>query len=237
MESESILAVRGEIKMQCFRAMNAADELENYLKVKIINYYQADPDGLGKALIAFTVDVWAKVHTILSAAGIVSRVIWPIPPSGVPPSTRAARIRRERAIIAQKRAEEIWRTWPMPPRAVLAPLENREVRNAFEHAENGAAEWLAAFGNRTVRAYGAGVESNPESLADSKRVFRYFFQDSWRVKIGDGDCNLRAIVAGLRELQASLPFEVEMSVGGIEFRPINPETSTPGLRREQSTGG
>jgi len=233
MQPEALLAVRGEIKMQCFRAMNAAEELENYLKVKIVNYDQADPDGLGRALIAYSVDVWARVHTILSAAGIVSRILWPLTPSEVPPKTRAARIRQDRAIEARERSDEIWRSWPMPARTVLGPLENREVRNAFEHSENGAAEWIEAFGTRTVRAYGVGVESNPDSRADSKGVFRYFFHDTWRVKIGDGDCNLRGVVTALNALQASLPFEVEMSVGGIEFRPVEMGKSTPGLHWEQ----
>jgi hypothetical protein len=233
MQAEELLALKGEIKMQCFRAMNAADELENYLKVKIINYDRTDSGGPGKALIAFTVDVWAKVHTILSAAGIVSRILWPLPPSEAPPRTRAARIRKERAIAARERADEIWRSWPMPARSLLGPLENREVRNAFEHAENGAAEWMEAFGKGKVRAYGVGVESTTDSQTDSKRVFRYFFHDSWRVKIGDGDCKLRAVVGALSELQASLPFEVEMSIGGIEFRPVDPGTSTPGLHWER----
>jgi hypothetical protein len=229
MQPEALLAVRGEIKMQCFRAMNAAEELENYLKVKVVNYDQADPGGLGKALIAYSVDVWSRVHTILSAGGIVSRILWPLPPSEAPPKTQAARIRQDRAIAAMERSDEIWRSWPMPPRTVLGPLENRNVRNAFEHAENGAAEWIEAFGARTVRAYGVGVESDPDSQADSKRVFRYFFHDTWRIKIGNGDCKLRGVVAALSTLQGTLPFEVEMSVGGIEFRPVDIGKSTPGL--------
>lgn len=216
-------------------AVNASEELENHLKVKIVNYDRNDQDGPGRALIAFTVDVWAKVHTILSAGGIVSRILWPIPPSEGPRQTRAARLRYERAVAARERANEIWRSWPLPPRAALGSLENREVRNAFEHAENGLAEWMAAFGKGTVRAYGSGVETDADSQAESKRVFRYFFHDSWRVKIGDGDCNLRAVVDALKELQASLPFEVEMKVVGIELRPIDSESSTPGLHWERRT--
>lgn len=232
MRSEELLALRGEVKTQCFRGMNAGEELERHLTVKRIRYDSTDPLGKGRAIIAYLVDTWSRVHGILSAGGVVARILWPKPPSDKKPRSDYERILRERARAACDRANEIWRTWPMPGREALAPLEDRHARNAMEHAENGAPEWIESFDRGSVHAYGIGKETTKEGIANGRPFFRYLFMDTLDVRIGKDTTNLRRIVNALNTLQLSLPFEVEMTAAGVELVPTDPARMVPGLGSE-----
>jgi hypothetical protein len=232
MPEGALLALKVEIKEQCFRTDLAYVHLDKLLSIKRINYYVEKPNGLGEAFINYTAEVWSSVHTVLSAAGIISRILWPKPPSQAAPRTPLERRRQERDRESCERAKVIWRTWPLPRQELLKALTDVSARNAIEHAENGAAEWMEKRGGTAVRSSALGV-TGPSEVADpSRQAFRYLFLDTRRVKIGNDTCDLRETVAAIHLIEQSLPIELHAEIQGIEFVPIRIGERPEGIHGE-----
>jgi hypothetical protein len=232
MTDGALLALKVEIKEQCFRIDLAYDHLDKLLSIRRINYYPDKPNGVGEAFIHYSTDVWSSVHTILSAAGIISRILWPRPPNPNPPRTPIDRRVQERDQAACARAKAIWTSWPLPRRESLKVLTDVSVRNAIEHVENGAADWMEKHAGEAVRASGLGV-TGPSGIADpARQAFRYLFLDTRRVKVGKDTCDLKGIIAAARRIEQSLPIELHAEIKGIEFTPIRIGERPEGVHEE-----
>lgn|GEM_PF-3503382 len=208
-----LTALKAEVKGQCWRAQYAWIRLEQLLDCTEIQYDPEKPRGREDALVSYWTDVWIQIHAVFSAAGIVSRMLWPKPPRSSPPVTDHDREVAHRALKAGLRAQAIWRSWPLPKKRELRPLCSQSVRNAIEHVENDAAEWMETHGSYPVRASGMGPISGRGVQPGARDAFRYLFRDTRRVKVGKETCDLAAVIACLDKIDKSLPTSIRVDSG------------------------
>jgi hypothetical protein len=209
-ETRVLIALRGEVKSQCYRARSAALALDGMLEADALVYNVDLPRGIESAIVHYHTEIWSRVHTILSAAGVVTRILFPKPvPKRLenvdPPDQALLRLQR-----ANERAEVIWKEWSLPPRETLKPLTDAAVRNAMEHAENGAPEWFESREEWPLFAYGIGKTPEPGKPSGARGAYRHLFLDSRRVKIGSEPCDLSAILACLKSIEDMLPSKAKI---------------------------
>jgi hypothetical protein len=208
------IALRNEIKNQCYRAQAAGIELRSLLQQQGIEYDVRVSRSMESGVIHYYTLIWSQVHTILSAAGIVSRILFPRrAPFRIPLLGRPRRDAK-RLTVANARAKRIWKSWPLPPRRNLRPLMDNAARNAMEHSENAAAEWFQDQRNFPLLAWGLGKTPPKGQASGAAGAFRFLFQDQLRVKIGDDSCDLNAILSCLQDIENRIPtqskFELDL---------------------------
>jgi hypothetical protein len=219
-----MIALKGEVKDQCWRAGLAGIRLQQALGQKSLDYFPADSAAAETAVVLYKTSIWTDVHTILSAAGIIGRILFPkrVPAEPVG-GFLGDRTNIDRLIEANKRAVDIWKTWTLPPKERLRALRGPGVRNAIEHVENGAPEW---FGDRDEFPLGAtAMGTTPKSghPSGAKGMYRFLFIDTLRVKVGSNVCDLKAILSSLKDIQDTLPTKA-----GIQLQmPLNPWARLP----------
>jgi hypothetical protein len=199
------IALKNEVKNQCFRARRAANLLDTLVSAEYLPYDVDRPQGLEEAALTYMTDVWSHIHTILSAAGIVSRILFPKPPPADRGTRGTGSPGTARARAAVTRAEEIWRTWPLPAVQELRPLSDPSTRNAIEHIENGAPEWFSKRETFPLLGFAIGRTPEPGNSSGGKDAFRFFFEDRRRVKVGDTSCSLSDILRSLKIIEDSVP--------------------------------
>lgn len=205
-KQDVLSALKAEVVGQCWRAVVAWGSLIPLVGTMTLSYDEDDPMGREQAITNHRVEIQNCVHTILSAAGVVSRILWPPPPPrrllGLPTSRR----RIERAARAQARARRIWKEWSLPPSKTLRPLRSQRVRNASEHAENDAADWFEKQPSGPLAEFQTGRTRVPEGERGPGLTFRYLFVDTpdLRIKVGDESCSLGQLVACLVLVEQSL---------------------------------
>lgn len=209
-EARALVALRGEIKSQCFRARSAALALDEMLEAEALVYNVDQPRGIESAVVHYHAEIWSRVHTILSAAAIVTRIIFPKPVPNRVSSAGGTDPARDRLERANDRATTIWKEWRLPSRRSLKPLTNAAARNAMEHAENGAPEWFESRSDWPLFAYGIGKTPKPGRPSGAKGAYRYLFLDSKRVKIGNEPCDLNAILECLKSIEETLPTKAKI---------------------------
>lgn len=207
------VALRNEVKSQCFRARLAQLHLENLLAQVGIPYDVNQASGREAAVVAFITYEWSLVHTILSAGGIVSRILFPRRGPGNPQLGSRAAVVNARSNRAIARARTIWKTWPLPPRRNLRPLWDPSSRNAIEHVENECPEWFASKGTYPLVGWMSGLTPARGKPSGARGAFRFFFEDTWRVKVGDSNCSLKDILAALKRIEDAVPTR-----GGLVLR-------------------
>lgn len=218
------IALRNEVKNQCFRARLAGDRLEFLAGTDSIPYDVDQPNGVESAIVSHAVDIQTQVHTILSAAGIVARILDPKPaPRDAcddpnPPAAKAEAIRRARAAFT--RAQAIWRTWPLPRREDLGPLWDRSTRNAIEHMENEAPEWFSGRDEYPLLGWAMGMTPPSGKASGSRGAFRLLFQDSLRLKVGSSFCSIREILGALKLVEDALPTTADLRLNQVVMVPF-----------------
>jgi hypothetical protein len=178
------VALSGEVKGRCWRGRIAGLQLEEMLQANAPEYDADQERPLVSVAALYDNEIWSKVHSMLSAAGIVSRVLFPRPPSKIEPTSEAAMRSSERQRRAVARADVIWRTWALPARKDLHILEDASARNAMEDAENGAPEWFAGRSDFPLLAYAVGPTPTKGKRSGIRGAYRFLFLDTRRVKIG-----------------------------------------------------
>lgn len=214
------IALRGEIKGQCWRGRIAGLQLGEMLKANALEYDADQERPLESVAALFNNEIWSKVHSVLSSAGIVSRVLFPRPPSKIQPTSEIAKRNAERQRRAVARADVLWRKWPLPPRKDLRVLAEASARNAMEHAENGAPEWFAGRLDFPLLAYAVGLTPPKGRPSGIRGAYRFLFLDTWRVKIGSDSCDLRAVLKALQLIEDAIPTRsgIELALPFYPFR-------------------
>lgn len=223
LKQDSLTALRAEVLIQCWRADRAWTLLWPMAGTIALSYDRSDALGKEQALLLERTDLLTHVHTILSAAGIVSRILWPSRPSKKSPTTPQQRAVRERAQRAALRARRIWSEWSMPQQSTLRPLKSQSTRNAAEHVETEAAEWFESQSSRPLLEFAAGKTKTIKGEPGPRTSFRYLFLDTpdLRVKIGTDSCSLGQLVACMRLILRALPI-TGMITTLARFDPVDP---------------
>jgi hypothetical protein len=222
-KQDSLTALKAEVLIQCWRADCAWNLLWPLAGTIGLSYDPTDSRGKEQALLLERTEIVTHIHTILSAAGIVSRILWPTPPSKKPPTTDRDRRVRDRAIRAAQRARRIWKEWHLPAESALRPLRSQDARNAAEHVENEAAEWFEGRSERPLLEFGMGKSKVGRGELGPRISFRYLFLDTpyLRVKVGTATCSLGELVACMRMILATLPITGVVTVAA-RFDPRDP---------------
>jgi hypothetical protein len=209
------IALRGEVKQQCWRARLAGSKLYARLSSNSLAYDANAARGREAVVVVYNIETWTDVHTVLSAAGVVARVLFPKPPGAHPPTTQAEAAQSQRAKLAELRARAIWKIWPLPPKDALRSLQNPSARNAMEHAENEAPEWFTENPHPPLFAYGMGRQLEKGKPTGMRGAFRFLFQEiggAWRAKIGAATCNLDHVLEALKKIEDVLPTKALLDV-------------------------
>jgi hypothetical protein len=145
-----------------------------------------------RTLVAWQVRVWTLVRSILSAAAVVSLVLWPI-------TRRPARSATEKRRVA--RAAALQAKWGLPPDSVLS---DRDARDVFEHVDEKLVTLLQDLGSRPL--VGLSIAEDPRAFSDgSAEVFRRLDPVTKVVWAGGKRCDLGQVVAALVDIAKRLP--------------------------------
>jgi hypothetical protein len=224
-----LTALKGEVVSQCWRAEAAWKKLVPLVGSLALSFDQDDPLGRENAAIEHRNEIQDSIQAILSAAGIVSRTLWPPPPPVNRPHHPADRQKVERAKRARARAARIWKAWPLPPEKALKPLKSQSTRNASEHPENDAADWFENGPPGPLSDFQYGRSKSAAGQFGPRYSFRYLFVDTpdLRVKIGTASCSLGQLVASLVRIAQSLSWHVRVA---SSLRMVPRPRTEPSLR-------
>jgi hypothetical protein len=190
-----IQLLKRELLMQCAVAEAAWNQLVDKIRNPPSYVPESEPDGGVRNQdknVRWLAAVWASTQGILSATGQISRMLWP-------EGTRAEK--------DAEYAPDLRANLKLP---ILPSLQDRKVRNAFEHVESKAPDWFAwavgAFPGRPLVGFaiGDGLPMGPK-LVEVKECFRFLNTSNWSLKVGhETPLDIRALLADVSKLASTI---------------------------------
>ena len=163
----------GEIERQVDFALIALEQL------------QAGVSDQSRSPLGFRANrTWAAVQSFLGAAGMVSKLLWPIS-------------KEQRA-----RGEKLRRLLNVPENSILRPP--RRFRDHFEHYDERLHSWSEELGERVFIDANIGSLSNMISpQPDPKAIMRHLDPDNWMLSMRGDEYNVREVATALEEIGKS----------------------------------
>lgn len=174
MDPKRLIIVKREIIWNCWVAQGGWANLRRLKRSKTI---PGIIPGVSKswtnaeAILRYSTDSWSDVHAILGASATISRTLWPAKGASAGLKQRASELRGE---------------LNLPP---LPELEDRSVRNAYEHFEKFAPNWideaLDRFPGRPLLGWQVG-DGTPYGDAKilPEQCYRYLDLKRWTLRVG-----------------------------------------------------
>lgn len=130
-----------EIKSQCEFALNAAGQLNQALQRMHGDNSTVDSRKF------FHREVFRQIHSFLTHASNVSRLLWPPVPAKKQTETEEVYRARLSAIDKVQRAEILRGLYKIQD---VSPLKNRALRDHLEHFDERLDEWRRTSANRNI---------------------------------------------------------------------------------------
>lgn len=144
-----------------------------------------------QALLQWQVQVWSLVRVMLSAASVISRILWPL-------TRREPKNARERHAV--ERAAELRRRCGLDADSYLS---NRDARDVFEHVEEKLVQWLVEHQGQAVQGLAIGSVAETPSLRE--QCFRLLDPLTKKVYAGAKECDLPKLFSALEDVDKHLP--------------------------------
>ena len=182
-ENRELVVSMVEIREQCRSILVAYDELDNLL----IEVPSSNVDS--KRILNSR--IWSRLHSIMSSASIVSKLLWPNPSPKRDGSDKRAILRARvlRNILGIKKKQSI--------------LSN-DVRNSFEHIDERLIEWLPRQSKDIPWGWSISGLEKDEEPPESISAFRHFNIHTYELRVGDSTCNLAQVVGSIREIESHI---------------------------------
>jgi ribosomal protein S18 acetylase RimI-like enzyme len=182
-ENSELVESTIEIREQCRSILVAYDEFDNLLK----EVPSSDVDS--KRILNSR--IWSRLHSIMSSASIVSKLLWPNPSPKRDGSDKRALLRARvlRNILGIKKKQSI--------------LSN-DVRNSFEHIDERLIEWLPRHSKNIPWGWSKSGLKKDEEPPESKSAFRHFNIHTHELRVGDSTCNLAQVIGSVREIESHI---------------------------------
>lgn len=181
--------------MQCWVGLSAWTRIRELIRVGPSSNAQGEVTGGPpdeNAYVSWLASVWASVQAILTSTAQISRVLWPEGTRSGKHATYAPLVRASIAI-------------PKMPH-----LENRNVRNAFEHVESKAQNWfewaLSTYPGRPLSGFaiGDGKPMGPRLVVPDE-CFRFLNTADWTLKVDrEAPLDLRALISEVAKLAQAI---------------------------------
>ncbi len=138
----------GELQKQCQFALNAVSQLNFCLK-------QLNSQGLEQEKHNyFHSEVFRGIHSFLTHASNISKILWPTPPKKGSSETKTQYEQRKQTTI--QRGKELRQELGLPEKHILT---NRRLRNHLEHFDERIDDWAEHSENKNFVQDTIGSES------------------------------------------------------------------------------
>ena len=206
-----------EVVAQCDFALNAVRGLNNVLA----RLHEGDGDvgGAGQTLHQ---EVFRSVHSFLTHASNVSRLLWPAPPRRKKGEADAAYRLRCDSIPKVSRGAQLRSVVGLPQEHVL---RSRKLRDHLEHFDERLDHWQATSERRNYVQDFVGPKGSIAGI-DEADMMRWFDPSTNHIRFRGEEFDLQALATAVDEVRTLC----EDAVRGIRHRrvtapvPIEPES-------------
>ena len=204
-----------EAVKQCRYGLNAHEALQQVLARLFKTPVVVDVDTRN----TLQNEVFRSLHSLLTHASNVSRLLWPAPqrsPKGKSNADYAARVAKHRPSV---RATALRSAARLPEEH---PLKSREIRDHLEHFDERLDRWAETSVGRNMAQDVIGGENMIPGLADED-MMRWYDPTTHSLRFQGAKYEIRPITDGLLDVYDACTRVLSMSAFQASLKLINPK--------------